>query len=154
MALVGFLYEPVSLDENEVYFIEEQDIPNTLEKWRKSQGVTEWRRCGNYDAMHTNLEYLSCGKVEAFGYFSSSDMRYDDRNVVTERVSETVLQLYLVSTPVKILEHVIEFRDRPGRTPFYIEHLSIQNTFLYRTPFYIEHLSISNDLSQLSLSVA
>ena len=34
MALVGFQYEPVSLDVNEVFFEEEeeQDIPNTREK--------------------------------------------------------------------------------------------------------------------------
>ena len=41
MALVGFRYEPVSLHVNEVYFEEEQDIPNTGEKSRKSQSVTE-----------------------------------------------------------------------------------------------------------------
>ena len=41
--------------------------------------------------MHTNVEYLSCREVEALGYFQLSDMRYDDRNVVTERVSTTVL---------------------------------------------------------------
>ena len=29
MALVGFQYEPVRLDVNEVCFEEEQDIPNT-----------------------------------------------------------------------------------------------------------------------------
>ena len=46
MALVGFQYEPVSLDVNEVCFEEEQDIPNTREKSRKSQSVTEWYRCG------------------------------------------------------------------------------------------------------------
>ena len=46
--------------------------------------------------MHTNLEYLSCGEVEASGYFQLSDMRYDDRNMVIERVSTTVLQLYLI----------------------------------------------------------
>ena len=42
--------------------------------------------------MHTNVEYLSCGEVEALGYFQLSDMRYDDRNV-TKIVSTTVLQL-------------------------------------------------------------
>ena len=46
MALVGFQYEPVSLDLNEVCFEEEQDIPNASEKSRKSQIVTEWCRCG------------------------------------------------------------------------------------------------------------
>ena len=34
MSLVGFQYEPVSLDVNEVCYEEEQDIPNT----RKNQG--------------------------------------------------------------------------------------------------------------------
>ena len=41
MALVGFQYDSVSLDVNEVCFEEEQDIPNTSEKSRKSQSVTE-----------------------------------------------------------------------------------------------------------------
>ena len=39
MALVGFQYESVSLDVNEVCSEEEQDIPNTREKSRKSQSV-------------------------------------------------------------------------------------------------------------------
>ena len=50
MALVGFQYEPVSLDVNEVCFEEGQDIPNqpnTRETPRKShQMVAKWRRCG------------------------------------------------------------------------------------------------------------
>ena len=46
MFLVGFQYEPVILDVNEVYFDQEQDIPNTCEKYRKNQDVTEWCRCG------------------------------------------------------------------------------------------------------------
>ena len=37
MALVGFQYEPVSLDVNEVCFEEEQVIPNTREKSKKSK---------------------------------------------------------------------------------------------------------------------
>ena len=36
MALVGFQYEPVSLDVVKVCFEEEQDIPDTCEKSRKS----------------------------------------------------------------------------------------------------------------------
>ena len=52
---------------------------------------------------------------------SNDDMRYDNNNddmryeasiVVTERVSATVLQLYLISTPAQILQHVIEFQRR------------------------------------------
>ena len=39
-------------------------------------------------------------------------MRYDDKNVVTERVSATVLQFYLIGTPVQILEHAIQFQRR------------------------------------------
>ena len=46
MALVGFQYELVSLDVNEVCFEEEQDISNTREKSRKSQSVAEWCRYG------------------------------------------------------------------------------------------------------------
>ena len=45
-----------------------------------------------------NVEYLSCGEVETVGYFQLSDMKYDNRNVVTVRVrvSTTVVQLYLI----------------------------------------------------------
>ena len=47
MALIGLQNEPVSLDVNEVYFEEKQDIPNIREKKsRKIQSVTEWCRCG------------------------------------------------------------------------------------------------------------
>ena len=46
MTLVGFQYEPVSLDVSEVCFEEEQDISNTREKSRKIQSVTEWCRYG------------------------------------------------------------------------------------------------------------
>ena len=91
MALVGFRYKPVSLDANEVCFEEEQDIPNTCEKSRTNQSVTEWYRCGKWGVMHTNVEYLNCSEVEALAYFQLSDMRYDDRNVVIKRVSTTVL---------------------------------------------------------------
>ena len=100
MALAGFQYEPVSLDVNEVCFEEEQDIPNMREKSRKSQSVTECCRCGKWGVVHTNVEYLSSDKVEALGYFQLLDMRYDDRNVVTKRVSTKVLQFYLTWTPV------------------------------------------------------
>ena len=62
--------------------------------------------------MQTNVEYLSRGKVEALGYFQLSNIRYNDWNVVTERVSATFLQLYLIWTIAQILEHVIEFQRR------------------------------------------
>ena len=62
--------------------------------------------------MHRNVEYLSCGKVEISGYFILSDMKEDDRNVFNEKVSTTVLQLYLISKPAQILEHCIEFKKR------------------------------------------
>ena len=42
MALLGFQYEPGSLDVNKAPFEEKQDIPNTCAKSRKSQTVTEW----------------------------------------------------------------------------------------------------------------
>ena len=45
MALVGFQYEPVSLDVNDVCFEEEQNISNTRKISRKSPGFTEWCRC-------------------------------------------------------------------------------------------------------------
>ena len=48
--------------------------------------------------MHTNVEYLSFSKFEAFGYCQLSDMRYDDRNMVIERVNTTVLQLFNLNT--------------------------------------------------------
>ena len=95
MTLVGFQYEPVSLDVNKVCFDEEQDIPNTCEKSRKNQSITEWCRCEKCGVMDTNVECSSCGEVEALRYFQLLDMRYDHRNAVTERVSATVLQLCL-----------------------------------------------------------
>ena len=47
-------------------------------------------KCG---VMDTNVECLICDEVEALGYFQIMDMRYDDRNAVTERISTAVLQL-------------------------------------------------------------
>ena len=58
-------YKPLSLDVNKVCFDEEQDIPNTSEKPRETQNVTEWCRSRKCGLMDTNLECLSCGEVEA-----------------------------------------------------------------------------------------
>ena len=38
---------------------------------------------------------INC-KVEPLGYFQLLDISFDDRNAVTERVSTTFLQLYLI----------------------------------------------------------
>ena len=46
--------------------------------------------------MYNKVEYLSCGEVEALRFFQIPDMRYNDRNVVTEKARKTVLQLYLI----------------------------------------------------------
>ena len=59
MTLVGFQYETVSLDVKEVCFNEEQDIPNTREKSRKSQRLIGWCRCGKCGVKDTNVECLS-----------------------------------------------------------------------------------------------
>ena len=85
MALVGFQYEPISLDINEVRFEEEQNTHTTCEKSRKSQSVTEWCRCMKWDVMLTNVEYLSWGEVEVLGYFQLSDMRYDDDRIYSPK---------------------------------------------------------------------
>ena len=69
MVLVGFQYELVSLNANDVCFDEGQDIHNTREKSRKSQGFIKWCRCGKWGVMDANAECLSCGKVEALGCF-------------------------------------------------------------------------------------
>ena len=45
MSLVGFQYEPVSLDVNDVCFEEEQNIAKTCEKPSKIQRISEWCRC-------------------------------------------------------------------------------------------------------------
>ena len=45
---------------------------------------------------HAKVESLSCGEVEALGYFQLSDKRYNDINMVTEGVSKTVLHLHLI----------------------------------------------------------
>ena len=62
--------------------------------------------------MHTNVERLRSGEVEALGYFQLSNLRDDDRNVVTKSVSTTFLKLYLIRTPAQIAEHVIELQRR------------------------------------------
>ena len=55
-----------------------------MKNQRKSESVIEWCRCGKYWVMNTNFECLSWGEVQASGYFFQlSDMRYDDRNVLT-----------------------------------------------------------------------
>ena len=56
------------------------------------------------------MEMLSCGKVEALGYFEISHMKYNDTKVVTKRVSTLVLEIYFIRTVVQILEHVIGFQ--------------------------------------------
>ena len=55
MVLVGFQYEPVSLDVNEVCFEEEHNFLNTREKSRKSQGITEWCTSGKCVATKLKL---------------------------------------------------------------------------------------------------
>ena len=75
MAFVGFQYESVSLNVNEIHFDEVQDISDTYEKSRKSKSISEWCRCGKYDIMDANIGCLSCGKVEALRYFQLLDMR-------------------------------------------------------------------------------
>ena len=62
--------KPVSLDVNEVCFEEGQNIPNSSQKSKKIQSVTEWCRCGKWGVMHTNNESLSCSEVEGLGYFN------------------------------------------------------------------------------------
>ena len=91
------VYELVNLDVNKVCFEEEQDIPKRREKSKKIQNVTEWCICWKWDdVMHTNVEYLSCDEIEALGYVQLSDIRYDNRNVVTEKNSPaTLLNLHL-----------------------------------------------------------
>ena len=49
----------MSLDVNKVCFDEEQDIPNSREKSRKSQSVTDWCRCGKCGVLETTVECLS-----------------------------------------------------------------------------------------------
>ena len=62
--------------------------------------------------MGTDVKCMSCGKVENLGYFQLSDMRFDNRNGVTENFSATGRQLYLFRTPAQILEYIIEFHRR------------------------------------------
>ena len=78
----------MSFDANKVCLDEEQSIPNTWKKLRKSQSVTGSYRCGKCAVMSTNVECLSCGEVEDLGYFQLSYMRYDDGNAAT-RLSTT-----------------------------------------------------------------
>ena len=63
---------------NEVSTDEEQVVPNTCEKLRKSQSVTEGCKCGKCGVMETDIECLSCSEVKTLGCFQLPDMRYDD----------------------------------------------------------------------------
>ena len=63
---------------------------------RRSKRVNEWCRCGKCGVMHINVECLNYHDSEALRYFQLFNMRYNDRNAVTEEVSTTVLQLYSV----------------------------------------------------------
>ena len=56
-------------------------------------------------------------KLKSLGYFQLLAMRYDDRNVVAERISITVLQLYLIWTTVQILEHISSGWSKTRPTP-------------------------------------
>ena len=47
--------------------------------------------------MHTNVDYLSCGKREALGRFQLPDMRYGDTNMITEIVSKRVSPAILLN---------------------------------------------------------
>ena len=65
-------------------FDEEQDIPNTSEKSRKNQSVTECCECGKCRVMDIYVECLSCSKVEVFGYFQLLD-RYHGKNAINSK---------------------------------------------------------------------
>ena len=54
--------------------------------------------------MHINVEFLSWGEVEALGYFQLSDMKYDNRNMVTERVSATQPAITCSKLTIETLE--------------------------------------------------
>ena len=47
MAFVGFQYEPVSLDVNNVVCFEEQDIPNMHQKSKQSKQIWKMMRNAN-----------------------------------------------------------------------------------------------------------
>ena len=80
MDLAGFQYDPVSLDVNKVWFGEELHIPNMRENQEKVKSLL------NGAVTDTDFECLSCGKVEAVGYFQLSDMTYNDRNALTKKL--------------------------------------------------------------------
>ena len=58
----------------------------THEKSTKNQNLTEWYRCGKYEAMNKNVECSCYDKVEAVEYFELLGMRYSDLNAVTQRL--------------------------------------------------------------------
>ena len=61
------------------------------EESSKNQSIIDWW-CGKWVLIQTNVECFGCSEVEALGYFHLLDMRYGDRNVVTERVNTIFLQ--------------------------------------------------------------
>ena len=115
MSLVGFQYEHVSLDVNEVYF-EQNKNRISLIIHEKNQRKRYWKISSvnvTRSAVSLMKNFLFCAVgVEALGYFQLSNRRYDDGDMVTERVRTRVLQLYLILTPKQILEHVVEYQRR------------------------------------------
>ena len=62
--------------------------------------------------MDTNIKCLSCNEIETLRCSPLLDMRYDDRNEVTERVITSVLQLCLIRISAQIIELVTAFQRR------------------------------------------
>ena len=62
------------------------DIPNKHEKSTKNQSITEWYIYGKCRAMGKNVACLYCHQVEAVEYIELLSMRYNDTNLVAQRV--------------------------------------------------------------------
>ena len=68
MALVGFSYQPVSLNVNKVCFEEEYNIRNMLKKSRIFQTVTEWCNVEN----EAEYRKIRTRNNSVFSHFSRS----------------------------------------------------------------------------------
>ena len=52
----------------------------------RNRSDTEWYRCGKCVEMDKNVEYLRWHKVKGMEYFELLHLKYDDTNIVNQRV--------------------------------------------------------------------
>ena len=104
------------------------DIPNKHEKSTKNQSITEWYIYGKCRAMGKNVESLYCHQVEAVEYIELLSMRYNDTNLVTQRV---FFFFQLGFTPCKAKQPLrrMELQERKHKKDYRIQKIFLERTY-------------------------